>query len=120
MPAIGTRPIALPASFPVRVSSSSRDRVIASSKKHSKKSPKPIQQYSLGVCHFQFYVMAQHRRELLWLQLAVVGPSRFICAVAGDVIDTVISIQAGEVLLRHWPRGVAGVWLGRPRSNLHR
>ena len=50
----------------------------------------PVKQHPLGMGGFELHVMAQHRRELLWFDLAVVRPGRQI---------VVASIGFGMLLL---------------------
>ena len=56
MPAIGTRPTALPPSFPVRVSSSTAtsDGVF---KEAFKEIPQPVEQHPFGMGGLEFHVM---------------------------------------------------------------
>ena len=45
------------------------------------KIPQPIEQHPIGMSALELYVVAQHRREVLRIHLAVVAPCRFIVVV---------------------------------------
>ena len=59
-----------------------------------------VEQHPLGTGGLELNLVAQHRRELQWIQLAEVGPGRFVA-----------SGLARRCLALAWPRGSIGAKL---------